>query len=439
MNMEGEGGLLTDFLLIALLILINAFFAASEIAIVSVKRNRIDYLANTGNKKAKILMTLIKEPSRFLATIQVGITFAGFLASASAAVSISEVLSNLLDKFNIPIIQAYSSQISIVVVTILLSFITLVVGELLPKRLALDNTEKIALFTVTPIQMFSKVMKPFIFILTSSTNFLAKILGSKTDNAEEKVTEEEIRMMVHVGEETGVIKETETEMIDSIFKFDDTLVREVMTPKKDVLALNINFSKEVFLNKLMENHYSRIPVYDEDIDNIIGILYLKDLFYKTANSEFQKEDIDGILRPAYFVPESKNIDVLFRELQLKQQHMAIIIDEYGSVAGIVTIEDLLEQIVGEIDDEFDEHILDIEEIEKDTYMLNGMTSIKHINEELDIKLPASRFDTINGLVLDILGTIPQEGSKPIVRYKNIEFKVEKVSDKRIELIRITIR
>ncbi|WP_279380166.1 hemolysin family protein [Sporosalibacterium faouarense] len=437
--MEGEGGLLTDFLLIALLILINAFFAASEIAIVSVKRNRIDYLANTGNKKAKILMTLIKEPSRFLATIQVGITFAGFLASASAAVSISEVLSNLLDKFNIPIIQAYSSQISIVVVTILLSFITLVVGELLPKRLALDNTEKIALFTVTPIQMFSKVMKPFIFILTSSTNFLAKILGSKTDNAEEKVTEEEIRMMVHVGEETGVIKETETEMIDSIFKFDDTLVREVMTPKKDVFALNINFSKEVFLNKLMENHYSRIPVYDEDIDNIIGILYLKDLFYKTGNSEFQKEDIDGILRPAYFVPESKNIDVLFRELQLKQQHMAIIIDEYGSVAGIVTIEDLLEQIVGEIDDEFDEHILDIEEIEKDTYMLNGMTSIKHINEELDIKLPASRFDTINGLVLDILGTIPQEGSKPIVRYKNIEFKVEKVSDKRIELIRITIR
>jgi putative hemolysin len=435
----GSGSILLEMSLILLLILLNAFFAASELAIISSNRTRLGIMADEGNKKAKLLLQLISEPSKFLATIQVGITLAGFLASASAAVSISGVFADVLKSLGIPFITAASRQISLVTVTIILAFVTLVVGELLPKRLALQNPEGIAMFAVTPIMFISKVMRPFVAILTASTNFFARLLGSNMDNIQEKVTEEEIRMMIHVGEENGVINETEKEMIDGIFEFDNTLAKEVMTPRNHVFILGINTPIDEVLDAVADEQYSRIPVYEDDPDNIIGILYMKDLFTQMRKIEIEDMSIRDILRPAYFVPESKNIDTLFRELQNSKNHMAILIDEYGGFSGLLTIEDLVEEIVGKIADEHDEDIRDIEKLDNNTYLVYGMVTIDELNEELDLDLVSKNYDTLGGFVLDILGNIPGEDEKPSVEYENIEFKVEKVKEKRIEYVKIHIK
>lgn len=435
---NSTGGIISQILLIFILILINAFFASSEIAIISVNKNKLSALAEEGNKKAELLLRLVKEPSKFLATIQVGITLAGFLASASAAVSISNVVAGLLDKTNIAFIRAASHQIALILVTILLSFITLVLGELLPKRLALQNSEKIAMFAVKPIIFISKITAPFVKILTLSTGFFARLLGSTGEDMDEKVTEEEIRMMIHVGEESGVINETEREMIDGIFQFDDILAKEIMTPRNHVFAVNVEEDIEKLIDEIIEEQYSRIPVYEEDIDNIIGILYMKDLFAKGIKGDFKDISIREIIRPAYFVPETKNIDALFRELQKSRNHMAILIDEYGGFSGILTIEDLMEEIFGNISDEYDEEKNEIEKIDGNTYIIDGMASINDINEELDLSLPSDNFDTIGGFVIDLLGNIPKEDEEHIVEFENLVFKVEKLDEKRIEKVKLYI-
>lgn len=437
--MDGaSGSILTQVFLILLLILINAFFASSEIAIISVNKNKLTALAEDGDKKAELLLGLIKEPSRFLATIQVGITLAGFLASASAAVSISRVLANFLNRLNVPIITSASSQIALILVTILLSFITLVFGELLPKRLALQNSEKIAMFAVKPLVFISKATAPFVKILTVSTGFFARMLGSTEDNLDEKVTEEEIRMMIHVGEENGVINETEREMIDGIFQFDDILAKEIMTPRNHVFAIDIGEPIEETIAEIVEEQYSRIPVYEEDIDNIIGILYMKDLFPKCVKGDVKDVSIRELIRPAYFVPETKNIDTLFRELQTSRSHMAILIDEYGGFSGILTIEDLMEEIFGDISDEYDEDEEEIQKVDLNTYLIDGMASINDLNEELHLSLPSDNFDTIGGFVIDLLGNIPREDEENIVEYENLVFKVEKVDEKRVEKVKLYI-
>ncbi|SEF63363.1 putative hemolysin [Caloramator fervidus] len=422
-----------DFLLIFLLILINGFFAASEIAIISINRNKISMQAQEGIKKAILIQKLFKEPSKFLATIQVGITLTGFLASASAAVSISTYFSQYLKRLNIP----FSEQISLILVTLFISYITLVLGELLPKRLALQNPEKIAFKIIGIILFISKITSPFVKILTLSTNFFAKMFGVGSTYEEEKVTEDEIRMMIDVGEENGVLNQTEKEMIDGIFDFDDTLAKEVMTPRTAVFAIDINTPLEEIIHKIIEEQYSRIPVYDGDIDNIVGILYMKDLFVEMVSKKIEDISIKNLLRKAYFVPDTKKIDVLFRELQTSKNHMAILIDEYGGVSGIITIEDLIEEIVGNISDEYDEDIKDFQKLENNIYLVDGLVSIDEVNEKLNLKIPSKHHDTIGGFVLDLIGNIPQKGQK--VEYENITFTVEKIDEKRIEQIKIEIK
>jgi putative hemolysin len=435
---EGSNAIFTDLLLILLLILVNAFFAASELAIVSLNKNKINLMASEGDKKAHLLSNLMKEPSKFLATIQVGITLAGFLASASAAVSISKVFAQLLNSLNVPFIAAASERISLIAVTIILAFFTLVLGELLPKRLALQNAESIAMFAVKPIVFISKFTGPFVKILTLSTNFFARLLGSTDENLDEKVTEEEIRLMFDVGEESGILNKTEREMLDGIFEFDDTLAREVMTPRTNVFTVDIDTSVEEIIDTVVEEQYSRVPVYQNDTDNIIGILYMKDLFPHIRKHDVQEINIRDILRPAYFVPETKNIDTLFRELQHNKNHIAILIDEYGGFSGILTIEDLMEEIFGNIADEYDEDVKDIEKIDKNTYIINGLVSIDDINDRLHLKVPSENFDTIGGFVVDLLGNIPREDEEHIVEYENLTFKVEKVDEKRIEKLKLYI-
>jgi putative hemolysin len=438
---SGPESIMLEFGLIFILIMLNAFFAASEIAVISLNKGKMNYLAVEGDKKAQLLLKLLEEPSKFLATIQVGITLGGFLASASAAVSVAGRLSDVLKQVPVPFITGASEEIALIVVTVILSFITLVLGELVPKRLALQNAEGIAMFSIKPIMFISKITSPFVRILTGATDFFVRVFGGNSETTNEKVTKEEIRMMIDVGEESGIFNETEKEMIDGIFEFDNTLAREVMTPRTNVFMIDVDTPIEEVLDSVLEEQYSRVPVYDDETDNIIGILYMKDLFVQMRKGGLENISIRELIRPAYFVPDTKNTDVLFRELQKSNNHMAILIDEYGGFEGIVTIEDLIEEIVGNIFDEYDEGIEQdeyIHKIDQSTFIVNGLVSIDEINEKLDLNLPSEHFDTVGGFVINLMGNIPKEDEENIVEYEDMVFKVEKVNEKRIELLKISL-
>lgn len=429
-----QSNITSQLIIIIILTLINAFFSSAEIAIISLNKNKFRLLAEEGNKKAQILLKITEEPTKFLSTIQVGITLAGFFSSASAATGISKNLSIFLSKNNI----RYSEQISLVIVTIILSYITLVFGELFPKRLALQKSEKIAMFSVIPILYVSKITVPFVKLLSASTNALVRIVGINKENLEEKVSKEEIKSLVEVGQEYGVINQTEKDMINSIFDFDDILAKEIMTARTNVFLVNVNDPINEFLDKLLEEKYSRIPVYEEVFDNIIGILYMKDFFIEARKYGFENVNIKKILHSPYFVPETKNIDELFKELQSSKNHMAILIDEYGGFSGIVTIEDLIEEVMGNIEDEYDDNEPYITKVDNNTYIVNGLLSIDEFNEHLNTKLESEDFDTIGGFLIHEIGTIPQNGYDKTIEYENMTFKIEEVKEKRIEKIKVCI-
>ncbi|OBR90276.1 magnesium and cobalt efflux protein CorC [Clostridium ragsdalei P11] len=423
-----------ELMLLLVLTVINAFFSAIEMAIVALNKSRINYLAEEGNKKAKRILKLLKEPNNFLATIQVGITLAGFLASAFAATTLSQKFSFFLVKLGVP----YSDKLSVIIITVLLSYVTLVFGELFPKRIALQKSEAISMALINPTLFISKLMLPFVKLLSGSTNVLLKICNISTENTEDEVSEEEIRSMIELGQETGVFNQSEKKMIEGIFKFDDKLAKEVMTPRTEVFVIDINDIDSGTIESIIEEKYSRIPVYRDDIDNIVGILYVKDLFVKLMKTSADNIDIEPLLRTPYFIPENKNIDVLFKELQSTKNHMAILIDEYGGFSGIVTIEDLIEEVMGNIFDEYDDNDQYINKIDQDTYLVSGLVSIDEVNEFLNLELESDNSDTIGGFVVELLGSIPKEGEENTAEYENIIFKVEKVDEKRIESLKIYI-
>ncbi|MDS0524177.1 hemolysin family protein [Clostridium sp. SHJSY1] len=436
MELEPEpANIMSQIILIVILTAINAFFSSAEMAIVSLNKNKMKMLADEGNKKAKFLLKLMEEPTRFLSTVQVGITLAGFFSSASAATGISGSLSIYLDKLNIP----YSGQISLVVVTILLSYVTLVFGELFPKRIALQKAEAIAMFSIIPIVYISKITVPFVKLLSASTGILIRLTGLETDDLDEKVSKEEIKSMIEVGQEHGVINETEKEMINSIFEFDNKLADEVMTPRTEVYLINIDTPIKEYLDELILERYSRIPVYEGDTDNIIGILYMKDFIVEARKLGFENIDIRSILHQPYFVPETKNIDELFKELQSSKNHMAILIDEYGGFSGIVSIEDLIEEVMGDIEDEYDEDELDIKKIDNNTFLIDGMLSIEDFNEHFHMKIENDNFDTIGGFIITLLGRIPESLDKADIKYENFIFNIEEIKDKRLQKIKLRIK
>ena len=427
--------LVSQFILILVLTLLNAFFASAEMAIVSVNRNRIKMLADDGDKKASLLADLLEEPNKFLSTIQVGITLAGFFSSASAATGISEVIGASLSQLGIP----YAQSISIIVITIILSYFTLVFGELVPKRIALQKSEQIAMLSVRPIVFVFKFAKPFVKLLSLSTNVLLRVIGMSDTDLEEKVSREEIKSLVDAGEEYGVINQIEKEMINSIFDFDDKLAKEVMTPRTEVYMINIKLPLSI--EELLEENYSRIPVYEGDMDNIIGILYLKDFLHEAYQVGFENVGIKKLLHRPYFVPECKNIDQLFKELQKSKNHLAVLIDEYGGFSGIVTIEDLIEEVMGDINDEYDDDEPFIRKIDNDTYIVNGLISIKELNDKLHLNLDEETedYDTLGGFLINQIDYIPSETEECMVEYENLLFKVECVKDKRIETVKIHIQ
>lgn len=431
---SATSNIFAQLLLVAILTLINAFFASAEMAIVSVNKHKLKLLANDGNKKAQLLLNFTEDPSKLLATIQVGITLAGFFSSASAATGISTHLSKILKSINIP----YSDQISLIGITIILSYITLVFGELYPKRIALRNAESLAMFSVKPIMIVSTIASPFVKFLSLSTNFLVKITGIEKNAVEDSVSREELRSFVEVGQEQGVINETEMDMINSIIEFDDKMAKEIMTPSTETFSIDINIPIKEFIDKLLEEQYSRIPVYSNDLDNIIGIVYLKDIFEAAYHYGFDKIDLRKIMRKPYFVPETKNIDVLFKELQDSKQHMSILVDEYGGFSGIVTIEDIIEEVMGNIDDEFDIENHYFSKIDNNTFIVDGLLSLVDLNNYLDINIKSDISDTVGGFLINEIGEIPKPNEDITIEYNNVIFKVEEVDEKRIKKVRISI-
>jgi putative hemolysin len=426
-----------QLLFLAVLILINALFSSAEMAIVSVNKTKIRILAQSENEKAKLLLELLEQPNRFLSTIQVAITLAGFLASAVAATGMASQVAVFLSSNGI----IFSTQIAVVGITLILSYITLVFGELYPKRLALQHSERIAMAAVKPVLVISKITAPFVWLLSVSVTILLKLTKQRTDKAADQFSEDEIMSMLEFGQETGVLKEEGAKMINSIFAFDDKLAYEVMTPRTDVFTIDIDDPEEEYIDELMELKYSRIPVYEDDSDNIIGILHIKDYLINARKQGFDNVEIREILRKPCFVPDSKKIDDLFRELQSSKQHIAILIDEYGGFSGIVTMEDLIEEIMGDITDEYDEEAeQEIEKIADNIYLLDGLISLDNLNEQLGLDLNSENSETLGGFLLEILGEIPQEDAEdyPAIDYKNYSFKIEEVLDRRIEQVRLTI-
>ncbi|NLD20323.1 MAG: HlyC/CorC family transporter [Clostridiales bacterium] len=430
-----SGPLWGQIILLVVLIAVNAYFAAAEMAIISVNKNKMRSLAQEGNKKAEALSKLMDEPNKFLSAIQVIITLAGFLASAEAAISLSDDMGGLLESIKIP----YSDEVSVVVVTLILSFFTLVLGELFPKRLAMLHADGIALAVVKPILFISALFKPFVWFLSVTVTGLLKICRQRTDVTSVEYSEDDVVSMLEAGQESGELKEEGKKMITSIFAFDDMLAYEVMTPRTDVFSIDINAPTEEYIDELMELRYSRIPVYEDDSDNIIGVLYIKDYLIKAREDGFENVDISSILRKPYLVPETKNIDSLFFELQTTKQHIAILIDEYGGFSGIVTMEDIIEEVMGDIDDEYDEDEPEIEKIAENIYVVDGGMDLDDIDEELDIDLQSDNSETIGGFIIDILGEIPDENDiGKEVEFENYRFRIDSIKDRRIENITMTI-
>ncbi|WP_374125008.1 hemolysin family protein [Leptotrichia hongkongensis] len=429
-----EGSLLLQIVIIIILTGINAFFSSAEMAIVSLNKNKLKILIEDGNKKAILLDNLLQEPSKFLSTIQVGITLAGFFASASAATGLSQYLSGALQPLNIP----YSNQISMILITFLLSYITLVFGELIPKRIALRNSEKIALSSVGVVVFISRLFSPFVKFLTFSTNLVLTILKMKEDNIEEKVSKEELRSLVEVGKEHGVINEAEQEMIENIIEFDEKIAREIMIPRTKVFLIDKNISiHELFENKEI-GKYSRIPVYENEADNIVGVLLTKDLMMEAYKKGFDNIKVADLLQEAYFVPETKNVNELFNEMQLEKKHITILIDEYGGFSGIVTLEDLIEEVMGNIADEFDDEDLSIRQLSRNKYLINGDVSLNDLNDNFHFELESKYYDTLSGILIENLGYIPEdnENIEPIT-INGVVFKPQRVKNKKIEKVLMT--
>ena len=421
--------MISQLIVLTILILINAYFAASEIAFISLNDAKIEKQAKEGNKKAKQIEKMLKTPSKFLATIQIGITLAGFLSSAFA----SETFADKIAPYLYNIIPAISlgvwKSLAIIFITIILSFFTLVFGELVPKRIAMKHYEKISFATIGVIRTISILTAPFVKLLTSVTNGISKIFGVG-ENEEETVTEEEIKMMVDQGQENGTIKEDEKELINNVFEFNDITVSEIMRHRKDIFAVDINISTDELLEELSkeEYRYSRIPVYDETIDEIKGVLYVKDVLKNINKKTFK---VKNVIKDAYFISQNRLINEVFKELQKNKKQLAIILDEYGGTAGIVTMEDILEELVGDIYDEYDKEESEYEKIDENTYILSGSMPIFDVNKLLEADIPEGEFDTISGFLQDNLGRIPEDKEKPIIETEKVTYKIEKSEDKRI--------
>ncbi|EAG7104727.1 hemolysin family protein [Listeria monocytogenes] len=431
MNPDPESQqIILQLILIVVLTMLNAFFASAEMALVSLNKNRVKSQAETGDKKAVMLAKLVDDPSKFLATIQVGITLAGFFSSASAATSIATRLESVFGG------SSFAKELSIIVVTIVLSYITLVFGELYPKRLALQKSEKIARVSVRPIMAVGVVLRPFVKFLSFSTDILVKLTRMEKNTDNEKMTREEMQLLIETGRRDGVIEVEELQMLRGVFEMDNKYAREVMVPRTDAFMIDAETESEELCDALLSENFSRVPVFTGDQDSVLGILHMKDFFAEARKSGFENIDVKALLKDAYFAQETMFIDDLLKNMQRTRNQMAILMDEYGGVAGIVTVEDLLEEIVGEIDDENDVFSDEVKKIDETTFIIEGRMPLDDFNEMFHVELPSRGVDTVAGFVLTLTGTIPEEDDKVVVEYGTLRFTVEEMNDARLVSVRV---
>lgn len=398
-----------QILLQIILILLNAFFAATEIAVISLNEKKVKARADEGDKKAVKMLKMIEEPTQFLSTIQIGITLAGFLGSAFAADNFAEKLSGVLaSALNVPDSQlGLLNTVSVIVITIILSFFTLVLGELVPKRVAMKHKEKLAEAVCGTISGLAVVLRPVIWLLTASTNAILRMFGIDPDEKDEPVSEEDIVLMLDAGAGEGSLDENDIEYIKNVFKLDSMTAEDVMTPRRATVFLSKDASNEDILKVIETEGYSRIPIYAESKDKVIGVLFSRDYLLKHDRPDFKIEDV--MFQPV-FVPETMHLDALFKDMQKDHNHIVIVINEYGETAGIVTMEDILEEIVGEIWDEQDEAVEDIKKIGENRYRVLCSANIEEFFEFFDIK-PEEETEstTVNGWIIELVGNIPEKG------------------------------
>lgn len=418
--------MLQQLLLQLILILLNAFFAATEIAVISLNEKKVRALADEGDKKAKKMLKIITEPTRFLSTIQIGITLAGFLGSAFAADNFAQGLSDFIIKaFNVsPEFSGAINTVAVIVITLILSYFTLVLGELVPKRIAMKHKEKLANSVCGIISFLAAVLRPIIWFLTISTNAVLKIFGINPKEKEEPVSEEDIVLLLDAGADEGSFKADDIEYIKNVFKLENKTAEDIMTSRKSIVFLSLGSSQKEIAHVIKNNGYSRIPVFDGDVDNIVGILHIKDYLMNSLDNDFKLKDI---LRKPVFVPESVSLSVLFKEMQTNHTHMSVVINEYGETAGIVTMEDILEELVGEIWDESDSEVTEFQKINDTQYKVSCNTTVDgfmdYFNLDSDSSIEAA---TVNGWLAEISGTIPQVGYT--LEYKNLVITVTKADD-----------
>lgn len=440
MDDADPGNLLFKVILLFILTFLNAFFAMSEIAVISLNDAKIEKLAKEGHKRARQIQKLTENSANFLSTIQIGVTLAGFLTSATAAQSFAALLTNAIARTAVANVVPLGliNGVSTVLITLITSYFSLVLGELAPKEIAMQKPEKVS-FAVVPVLLFvSKIAKPFVKILSLSTSAVVRLFGLDPNADTEQVTEEEIRMMVDVGQEKGVIEDVQKEMINNIFEFDDIDVADIMTHRTDMACVDLEDTLGDAIRLSIEEGYSRIPVYEDDPDNVVGIVYIKDLLKYIGSPLPKSKGIQDVMREAYFVPESKRCGALFSEMTEKHTQMAIVVDEYGGTAGLVTLEDIVEAIVGNIQDEYDNEDEEISKINETTFTMDGITDLEEVEEQLGIRFPKDDYDTLGGFIISRLGFLPQDGEMNVVEYENIRFTVLGVEDRRIDKVKVEI-
>lgn len=421
-----------QLILQVVLIFLNAIFACAEIAVISMNDNKLAQMAEQGDKRAIRLAELTSQPARFLATIQVAITLSGFLGSAFAADNFSDKLVGILVNMGVAIPEATLDTISVIAITLILSYFTLVFGELVPKRLAMRKAEQLALGMSALISFFSKAFAPLVWVLTASTNGILRLCGIDPDAEDETISEEEIRMMVDIGNQKGVIDSTEQTIIQNVFSFDDLAVREFATRRTELALLWTDETPEEWEKIICESRYARYPVCDDTIDHIVGVLSVKDYF------RLKDKSMDSLMKNAvhqpYFVPESIYADVLMGQMKRTHNHFAIVLDEYGGLFGVVTMNDLLEQLVGELEDEAPDFALSpkIQQTAPDTWCIEGSMDLQELAKMLNISLPTEDYETFSGYVFGNYGSIPCDGSTFDLDMDGLHITVKKIKEHCIE-------
>ncbi|MDR0402342.1 MAG: hemolysin family protein [Treponema sp.] len=417
-----------QLLLQAALIAINAVFACAEIALISINSVKLEKLASDGSRKAKRLLSLTSKPAKFLATIQVGITLAGFLGSAFAAENFSDRLAAALVKTGIP--EATLNTVSLVLITLVLSFLTLVLGELVPKRIAMRKAERLAFALSSLVVFISKLFAPVVWLLTRSTNGLLRLFGIDPEAEEEAVTEEEIRLLIEAGSEKGSIASGEKEIINNVFEFNDITAEEVMTHRRDTAVLWLKDEDGEWERIVLENRHSYYPVCGENIDDIRGVLCARD--YLGLGDRSRPAVMERAVKPAQLVPNTAPANVLFKRMKSRRNHFAVVVDEYGSVDGIVTMNDLLEALVGDLADS--EEKAELPAIEKKgpgLWRISGAASLDKAAAETGAALPVESYDTFGGYVFTLLGRIPKDGEKPELEDSGLVISGIKIKDRRL--------